>query len=228
MTVIRSSRVSDRSFIFGFILAVIVVFFWFVSRGGWTVSQVVTLTLRIDAIIAWKWWVVMLPAFVVDAAVLVIDVLSIPALVMRYKSNEDLSPEEQVLLFPSIMSCINSILFIAAQVTLVLRLDHIWNTTFTVALLPYYIYSLKNIYMPIYMIRQGVTTIGEGIEDILSLMVPITVFLCCLKFDGKIAWSWGATFIAYWIYFGVLAVRDLFVIFTVGRVLVCFCVVSES
>ena len=170
----------------------------------------------------------MLPAFVVDAAVLVIDVLSIPALVMRYKSNEDLSPEEQVLLFPSIMSCINSILFIAAQVTLVLRLDHIWNTTFTVALLPYYIYSLKNIYMPIYMIRQGVMTIGEGIEDILSLMVPITVFLCCLKFDGKIVWSWGATFIAYWIYFGVLAVRDLFVIFTVGRVLVCFCVVSES
>lgn len=228
MTVIRSSRVSDRSFIFAFIFAVIVVFFWFVSRRGWAVSGVVTLTLRVDAKIAWKWWVVMLPAFVVDAAVLVIDVLSIPALVMRHKSNEDLSPEEQVLLFPSIMSCINSILFIAAQVTLVLRLDHIWNTTFTIALLPYYIYSLKNIYMPIYMIRKGMMTIGEGIEDILSLMVPITVFLCCLKFDGKIAWSWGATFIAYWIYFGVLAVHDLFLIFTVGRVLVCVCVVSES
>ena len=210
MTVVRSSRVSDRSFIFGFVFFVIAVFFWFVSRSRLPFSGVVTLTLRIDGKIAWKWWVVMLPAFVVDAAILILDVISIPVFIRRHKNNSDLPPEEQVLLFPSIMSSINSILWIAAQVTLVLRLDHIWNTTFTVALIPYFIYSLQNIYMPLYMLCRKSFAFAEEVNYMMSLIIAITIFLCCLKVDGIISWSWGMTFIACWIYYGVQAVIDLF------------------
>ncbi len=180
--------------------------------------SVVTLSLRIDQKIAWKWWVVMLPAFAVDLVVLVLDVLSIPVLIMRFKSNEDLDPNERILLGPEIMATINSILFIIAQVTLVLRLDHFWNTSFAMALLPYFIYALKDVYMPLYLVKKKQVELRDALYSIFSIIIPITILLCCLKYDGVLKWSWGATFIVIWIYFGAMLVHDLFLVCTLRNI----------
>ena len=158
--------------------------------------SVVTLSLRIDQKIAWKWWVVMLPAFAVDLVVLVLDVLSIPVLIMRFKS----------------------ILFIIAQVTLVLRLDHFWNTSFAMALLPYFIYALKDVYMPLYLVKKKQVELRDALYSIFSIIIPITILLCCLKYDGVLKWSWGATFIVIWIYFGAMLVHDLFLVCTLRNI----------
>lgn len=112
-------------------------------------------------------------------------------------------------MIPQLLSVLNSILFIVAQFCLLFRLDHVWNVTMTVSLIPYYIYSLHFLYMPLYLYRQKMMTGSEALDMIMEFVYPITIFLCCLKYDQIINVGWGVTFIAIWIVLGVSLLRDI-------------------
>ena len=44
---------------------------------------------------------------------------------------------------------------------------------------------------------------------IMEFVYPVTIFLCCLKYDQLIHVGWGVTFIVIWIVLGLSLLRDL-------------------
>lgn len=50
---------------------------------------------------------------------------------------------------------------------------------------------------------------SEALDMIMEFVYPITIFLCCLKYDQIINVGWGITFIAIWIVLGVSLLRDI-------------------
>lgn len=150
-----------------------------------------------------------MPLIIFDLLLLVLDIQSIPSILKRRNEEKDLPPEERIPMIPQLLSVLNSILFIVAQFCLLFRLDHVWNVTMTVSLIPYYIYSLHFLYMPLYLYRQKMMTGSEALDMIMEFVYPITIFLCCLKYDQIINVGWGVTFIAIWIVLGVSLLRDI-------------------
>ena len=116
------------------------------------------------------WWGASLPLLIVNIPMLIIDVLSIIAVVNRSRQDRDLPPEERIPALPTILDCVNNILLIIAMYMLVLRLDHALKTSLTVALIPYFIYSLKHLYMPFILYRQGFLTRVEAVDMGLSII----------------------------------------------------------
>ena len=171
---------------------------------------VVLLGLRIDNYNHWPWWVVTLPLLILDLILLVLYVKSIPSIFKRKQEEKDLPQEERIPITPQILSVFNSILFIVAQFCLLLRLDHVWNVTLTVSLIPYYLYSIHFIYMPFVLYREKLITGSDAFDMFMDFKYPVTIFLCCLKYDQYIHVGWGVTFIVIWIILGLTLLRDLF------------------
>ena len=209
MNIIRSSDRSIRGSLFAFLLFVFIGFFWLVSKYIFLDFSVVLLGLRIDNYIQWSWWVVTLPLIILDLFLLVLYVKSIPSIFKRKQEERDLPPEERIPITPQLLSVLNSILLIVAQFCLLLRLDHVWNVTMTVSLIPYYIYSLHFIYMPYVLYREKLISGSEAVDMIMDFVYPVTIFLCCLKYDQLIHVGWGVTFIVIWIVLGLSLLRDL-------------------
>ena len=155
------------------------------------------------------WWVASLPLLIVNIPMLIIDVLSISAVVNRSRQDRDLPPEERIPALPTILDCVNNILLIIAMYMLVLRLDHALKTSLTVALIPYFIYSLKHLYMPFILYRQGFLTRVEAVDMGLSIIYSVTIFLCCLKADGISHIKWETTFIFIWIFLAYEFIQEL-------------------
>lgn len=155
------------------------------------------------------WWGASLPLLIVNIPMLIIDVLSIIAVVNRSRQDRDLPPEERIPAFPTILDCVNNILLIIAMYMLVLRLDHALKTSLTVALIPYFIYSLKHLYMPFILYRQGFLTRVEAVDMGLSIIYSVTIFLCCLKADGISHIKWETTFIFIWIFLAYEFIQEL-------------------
>ena len=85
-------------------------------------SNVVTLCMRIDEWITWPWWVVMLPAFIVDAFLLYMCIGTFPILFAKMKENKTLDEQERLpITYPLLMN-INVIIFVVAQVCFLLHL----------------------------------------------------------------------------------------------------------
>ena len=75
-------------------------------------SNVVTLCMRIDEWITWPWWVVMLPAFIVDAFLLYMCIGTFPILFAKMKENKTLDEQERLpITYPLLMN-INVIIFV--------------------------------------------------------------------------------------------------------------------
>ena len=72
MAMLHTSSVSIRCSIFSLFVLLCLGSIWFVCTYRLQKSTLVTLCMRIDEWIMWPWWVVMLPAFVVDAFLLYI------------------------------------------------------------------------------------------------------------------------------------------------------------
>ena len=152
----------------------------------------------------------MIPAYIVDAFILFMDFLSLPSLYAKHKYNKDLDKEDRVSIYPDILELLNSVLLIIAQVTYPLRLDSILKCSYTIALLPFFLYGLKCFYMPIIYYKLKEIDLSTMISDISSIITYLTVLLVSMKVDGIIDWKWSTTFILIWFYFGFLILKDCF------------------
>ena len=166
-------------------------------------SNVVTLCMRIDEWITWPWWVVMLPAFIVDAFLLYMCIGTFPILFAKMKENKTLDEQERLpITYPLLMN-INVIIFVVAQVCFVLCLDRVWKVNFTTALIPYFIYALKYLYMPFLNSYEGQNKLQDFFNEFSNVIVALTVYLVAAKHDGIITWDWELTFLFVWIYYGL-------------------------
>ena len=184
--------------------------------------------MRIDNWIRWPWWTVMIPAFIVDAFLLFIYVSSIPIFIKKSRENKSLDYDERLPLLPNILDSLNGILFIIAQVCLILRLDHIWNVYLTVSLIPYFVYALQNLYMPFVLWHYRLVPEDGSTYSISTLVVAITVFLVAAKHDGIINWSWELTFIFVWVYYGIRILASICVVRSLKRQAVWMAVLLDD
>lgn len=152
----------------------------------------------------------MIPAYIVDAFILFMDFLSLPSLYAKHKYNKDLDKQDRVPIYPDILELLNSVLLIVAQVTYPLRLDSILKCSYTMALLPLFLYGFKCLYMPIIYYKLKEIDFNTMLSDISSIITYLTVLLVCMKVDGIINWKWSSTFIFIWFYFGFLILKDCF------------------
>ena len=159
--------------------------------------------MRIDEWITWPWWVVMLPAFIVDAFLLYMCIGTFPILFAKMKENKTLDEQERLpITYPLLMN-INVIIFVVAQVCFVLCLDRVWKVNFTTALIPYFIYALKYLYMPFLNSYEGQNKLQDFFNEFSNVIVALTVYLVAAKHDGIITWDWELTFLFVWIYYGL-------------------------
>ena len=184
--------------------------------------------MRIDNWIRWPWWTVMIPAFIVDAFLLFIYVSSIPIFIKKSRENKSLDYDERLPLLPAILDRLNGILFIIAQVCLILRLDHIWNVYLTVSLIPYFVYALQNLYMPFVLWHYKLVPENGSTYSISTLVVAITVFLVAAKHDGIINWSWELTFIFVWVYYGIRILASICIVRSLKRQAVWMAVLLDE
>lgn len=152
----------------------------------------------------------MIPAYIVDAFILFMDILSIPSLYAKHRYNKDLEKQDRVPIYPDVLELLNSVLVIIVQITYPLRLDGILKCSYTMALLPLFIFGLKTLYMPIIYYKLKEIDFNTMLGEISSIIAYITVLLVCMKVDGFISWEWSSTFIFIWFYFGFLILKDLF------------------
>ena len=155
------------------------------------------------------WWAASLPLLIADIPLVVIDVISIIAMIKRSRQDRDLPPDERSPALPTILDCVNSILFVVATYMLVLRLDHALKTSLTVALIPYFIYSLKHLYMPFILYRQSLISRADAVNMGLSIIYSVTILLCCLKVDGISEIKWQNTFIFIWLFLAYEFIQEL-------------------
>ena len=155
------------------------------------------------------WWVASLPLLIVNIPIAVMNVMSIIAVVNRSKQDNDLPPEERIPFLPTVLDCVNNILLIIAEFMLVLRLDHALKTSLTVALIPYFIYSLKHLYMPFILYTHGFLSRAEAVDMGLSIIYAVTILLCCLKLDGLSSIQWQTTFIFIWLFLAYEFVQEI-------------------
>ena len=151
---------------------------------------------RIDGIITTQWWIVFLPYLALSTVQAIINLFALPVLIKRTADNKDLPSESRIALAPIVMSYINYYIWVIALYCLVLRLDNIWKTTYTVALTPYYIYSLSNIIE--HRLHRAVDK-EYNTDDFSMFLYILAIFLCCLKVDGIAHYSWDTAFIPVWI-----------------------------
>lgn len=155
----------------------------------------------------------MIPAYIVEAVIMFMDFASIPGLVAKQKYNKSLDKENRVPIYPDIIEMINSLLLIISSVTYALRLDGIIRCSYVMSLLPFFIYSLKNLYMPIIYHKLRLIDFKTMIDDMCSIIYYLTVLLLCMKVDDTLKWSWGSTFIFIWIYFAYNFLKTVFVLY---------------
>ena len=163
---------------------------------------------RIDGIITTKWWIVFLPYLVLCTAQAIINLFGLPVLIKRTADNKDLPTESRIALAPMVVSYVNYYIWVIALYCLVLRLDNIWKTTYTVALIPYYIYSISNIIE--HRLHRAVDEEYKT-DDLSMFLYILAIFLGCLKVDGIAHYSWDTVFIPVWIEVAMKSVVPIFV-----------------
>ena len=137
-----------------------------------------------------------LPYLILTTVQAIVNLFVLPILIKRAADNKDLPPESRIALAPIILSYTNYYIWVIALYCLVLRLDGVMKTTYTVALIPFYIYSISNI---VEHRIQRIANENFKTDDFSVFLYILAIFLGCLKVDGIGHYSWDTVFIPVWI-----------------------------
>lgn len=155
----------------------------------------------------------MLPLFIYDVLGLIATIISIPSIIERYRDNNFSKERYYISGFREVIESIATLLSIVSHFTFIFRLDGILKCSYTVSLIPFFLYGLKNLVLPFIHFKEHKISKSDMISDICSIVYYVTVLFICLKVDGIIQWKWGATFIILWIYYGISIIKDIFVMY---------------
>ena len=155
----------------------------------------------------------MIPLYLVEVFILYNLIMSIPALFAKHKYNKSIDKEDRDPVYPDVLNMLNTLLLLVAQFTYIFRLDGLLKCSYTLSLLPFFLYSFKILYMPVIYYKLRQMEKKDMQMEMLTIIYPITILFVCLKVDGFVNWQWSTTFVLIWIYFAFLAIVKCFAIY---------------